>query len=55
MECLQQAMLDLTKLEGKLAEFFCADGKTFRIEECFKAFHQFIGAFKKAIGDNEKR
>lgn len=55
VECLQLAMQDLTKLEGELAEFFCEDGKSFRIEECFKAFHQFIGAFRKAIGDNEKR
>merc|ERR1719244_1119905 len=46
-------MLDLTKLEGELAEFFCED--RFKIEECFKAFHQFINAFKKAITDNEKR
>lgn len=53
LECLKQAMLDLTKLEGELAEFFCED--KFRIEECFKAFHQFINAFRKAITDNEKR
>merc|ERR1719347_993406 len=55
LECLQTAMEDLTKVESDLAEFFCEDSKSFRIEECFKAFHQFIAAFKKAIGDNEQR
>jgi len=55
LECLQTAMEDLNKLQTDLAEFFCEDSKTFRIEECFKAFHQFIAAYKKAIGDNEQR
>ena len=38
-----------------MAEFFCEDSKTFRIEECFKAFHHFCSNFKTAVTDNEKR
>merc|ERR550534_1080655 len=45
----------LTKLQADLAEFFCEDPKTFRIEECFKAFHQFCSNFKTAVTENEKR
>ena len=48
-------MEDLTKLQGELSEFFCEDSKSFRLEECFKSFHQFINNFKKAIIDNDKR
>merc|ERR1719481_550480 len=55
LECLQTAMEDLTKIESDLAEFFCEENKSFRIEECFKSFHQFISGFKKAISDNEAR
>ena len=55
LECLKNAMEDLSKLQGELAEFFCEDPKSFRIEECFKAFQQFINNFKKALIDNDKR
>ena len=41
--------------QADLAEFFCEDPKTFRIEECFKAFHQFCSNFKTAVTENEKR
>jgi len=55
LDCLKNAMEDLTKLQGELSEFFCEDSKSFRLEECFKSFHQFINNFKKAIIDNDKR
>merc|ERR1712106_1058882 len=55
LECLKNAMEDLGKTQGELAEFFCEDPKSFRIEECYKAFHQFNNNFKKAVLDNEKR
>ena len=55
LECLKSAMDDLTKLQGDLSEFFCEDSKSFKIEECFKSFHQFINNFKKAIMENDKR
>ena len=48
-------MEDLTKLQVELSEFFCEDSKTFKIEECYKSFHQFINNFKKAVMDNDKR
>ena len=48
-------MEDLTRLQVELSEFFCEDSKTFKIEECYKSFHQFINNFKKAVMDNDKR
>jgi len=55
LDSFKAAMEDLTKLQVDLAEFFCEDSKTFRIEECFKAFHHFCSNFKTAVTDNEKR
>ena len=55
LECLKNAMEDLTKIQGELAEFFCEDPKTFKLEECYKAFLHFNNNFKKAVVDNEKR
>jgi len=55
LECLKNAMEDLTKIQAELAEFFCEDPKSFRLEECYKAFLQFNNNFKKAVVDNEKR
>ena len=55
LACLKNAMEDLTKLQSDLSEFFCEDSKTFKLEECLKSFHQFIGNFKKAANDNDKR
>merc|ERR1719232_2206296 len=55
LECLKNAMEDLTRLQSDLSEFFCEDSKTFKLEECFKSFNQFIGNFKKAANDNDKR
>ena len=55
LECLKNAMEDLTKIQEELAEFFCEDPKSFKLEECYKAFLQFNNNFKKAVVDNEKR
>merc|ERR550534_2793587 len=55
LECLKNAMEDLIKLQSDLSEFFCEDSKSFKLEECFKSFNQFIGNFKKAANDNDKR
>jgi len=55
LDSFKAAMEALTKLQADLAEFFCEDPKTFRIEECFKAFHQFCSNFKTAVTENEKR
>merc|ERR1719189_2481594 len=55
LECLKNAMEDLTKLQGDLSEFFCEDSKSFKLEEFFKSFYQFINNFKRAVGDKDKR
>merc|ERR1719412_3382460 len=55
LSCMKEAMDDLVKRQEVLSEFFCEDKVTFKIEECFRAFHQFNTAFKKAIEENEKR
>lgn len=55
LECLKDAMKDLNKMQTDLAEFFCEDANTFRIEECFRAFLKFNNSFKTAIQENEKR
>merc|ERR550534_1063243 len=55
LDSFKAAMEALIKLQADLAEFFCEDSKTFRIEECFKAFHQFCSNFKTAVTENEKR
>jgi len=54
IECLKEAMDDLTKMQTDLAEFFCED-KSFKIEECFRAFLKFNNNFKTAVQENEKR
>ncbi|XP_044001338.1 uncharacterized protein LOC122847607 isoform X1 [Aphidius gifuensis] len=53
-----QLKRDMEELEGvrkTLAEFFCEDSNTFKIEECFKIFHQFCQKFNQAIAENERR
>lgn len=49
---------DLTELENvhrSLADFFCEDATSFKIEECFKIFHGFCVKFKQAVAENERR
>lgn len=48
-------MSQLESVRMQLAEFFCEDPLTFKIEECFKIFYQFCEKFKAAVRDNEKR
>lgn len=48
-------MEELETLRRSLAEFFCEDGNTFKIEECFKIFHQFCLKFNQAVAENERR
>ncbi|KAL0113000.1 hypothetical protein PUN28_012320 [Cardiocondyla obscurior] len=55
---MAQLKRDMEELEGvrrSLAEFFCEDTNTFKIEECFKIFHQFCQKFNQAIAENERR
>ena len=49
---------DLKELENvrkSLADFFCEDSTTFKIEECFKIFHGFCVKFKQAVAENQCR
>lgn len=55
---MAQLKRDMEELEGvrrSLAEFFCEDTNTFKIEECFKVFHQFCQKFNQAVAENERR
>ena len=55
---MAQLKRDMEELEGvrrSLAEFFCEDTNTFKIEECFRIFHQFYQKFNQAITENERR
>lgn len=55
---MAQLKRDMEELEGvrrSLAEFFCEDANAFKIEECFKIFHQFRQKFNQAVAENERR
>lgn len=55
---MDQLKRDMEELEGvrkSLAEFFCEDSNTFKIEECFRVFHHFCQKFNQAIAENERR
>lgn len=52
---LQRGMKELESTRVQLAEFFCEDPATFKIEECYKTFYQFCEKFKTAVKENEKR
>uniref|UniRef100_A0A182QQ11 FH2 domain-containing protein n=1 Tax=Anopheles farauti TaxID=69004 RepID=A0A182QQ11_9DIPT len=52
---LQRALKQLEAMRLQLAEFFCEDMATFKMEECFKIFHNFSEKFQHAVKDNEKR
>jgi len=41
-------MSELEQLRLELAEFFCEDTKTFRLDDCIKTFHEFFQKFHKA-------
>ncbi|XP_043582557.1 uncharacterized protein LOC122567722 isoform X2 [Bombus pyrosoma] len=55
MSQLKRDMEELETLRRSLAEFFCEDSNTFKIEECLKIFHQFCQKFNQAVAENERR
>ncbi|KAL7731951.1 hypothetical protein ACLKA6_017000 [Drosophila palustris] len=55
LSVLQTGMKQVDSLRLKLAEFFCEDAGTFKLEECFKIFQSFCDKFKQSIKENEKR
>ncbi|XP_034120626.1 FH2 domain-containing protein 1 isoform X2 [Drosophila guanche] len=52
---LQSGMKQVEAMRLKLAEFFCDDVATFRLEECFKIFQNFCDKFRQAVKENERR
>ncbi|KAH8302414.1 hypothetical protein KR044_006296 [Drosophila immigrans] len=55
LSVLQAGMKQVDTLRLKLAEFFCEDAGTFKMEECFKIFQSFCDKFRQSIKENEKR
>ncbi len=47
LDGLKSAMGDLEKMEKEVAEFFCEDSVSFKMEECFKSLWSFCVKFKK--------
>jgi len=41
-------MSSLEQLRLELAEFFCEDAKTFRLDDCINTFHQFFDRLHRA-------
>ena len=40
-------MTDLEQTQAELAEFFCEDANSFKLDECFKSLWGFCVKFKK--------
>ncbi|XP_015516525.2 uncharacterized protein LOC107221879 isoform X1 [Neodiprion lecontei] len=55
MAALKRDMEELEGVRRTLAEFFCEDINSFKLEECFRVFQQFCQRFKQAIAENERR
>ena len=45
---LKEDLKDMESLRLELADFFCEDEKTFKLEECFKTLQTFCDRFNKA-------
>lgn len=52
---LQANLKQLDHVRRQLADFFCEDQNSFKIEECFRIFHGFYCKFKQAVAENERR
>ena len=46
---------ELECVRTELADFFCEDRDSFKLEECYKLFHAFCQRFRQGILDNEHR
>uniref|UniRef100_A0A1I8NG97 FH2 domain-containing protein n=1 Tax=Musca domestica TaxID=7370 RepID=A0A1I8NG97_MUSDO len=55
MTVLKAGMDAVDSMRLKLADFFCEDPATFRLEECFKILQTFCDKFKQAVKENERR
>ena len=52
---LQRGIKGVETIRLRLAEFFCEDPGSFKLEECFKVFQNFCEKFKQAVSENERR
>lgn len=55
VQMLQRGMKEVEAIRLQLAEFFCEDPNSFKLEECFKIFQSFCEKFKLAVNENERR
>nr|XP_029511166.1 FH2 domain-containing protein 1-like [Oncorhynchus nerka] len=52
---LQACLLNLNSLSQAVAEYFCEDPATFRLEVCCSIFHSFCERFNRAVQENCER
>ncbi|KAH9639545.1 hypothetical protein HF086_012396 [Spodoptera exigua] len=55
VSALDKDMEEVESIRKQLAEFFCEDPVSFKLEECFKLFVWFCSKFRSAVSDNERR
>ncbi|CAD0204995.1 unnamed protein product [Chrysodeixis includens] len=55
VSALNKDMEEVESIRKQLAEFFCEDPVSFKLEECFKMFVWFCSKFRSAVADNERR
>lgn len=55
VSALNKDMEEVESMRKQLAEFFCEDPVSFKLEECFKMFVWFCSKFRAAVGDNARR
>ncbi|KOB69923.1 Uncharacterized protein OBRU01_16141 [Operophtera brumata] len=55
VSALNKDMEEVESIRKHLAEFFCEDPVSFKLEECFKTFVLFCTKFRSAVSDNERR
>uniref|UniRef100_A0A1Y1M1V1 FH2 domain-containing protein n=3 Tax=Photinus pyralis TaxID=7054 RepID=A0A1Y1M1V1_PHOPY len=52
---LQRDMKQLENVRKQLADFFCEDANTFKLEECYRIFHGIYIKFRQAVAENTRR
>ncbi|XP_026797516.3 FH2 domain containing 3 [Pangasianodon hypophthalmus] len=52
---VEASLRELDSISHSVAEYFCEDPATFKLEECCKIFHSFCEKFEKAVLENTER
>ncbi|KAI8123546.1 FH2 domain-containing protein 1 [Lucilia cuprina] len=55
IETLKKLLDKMHTLRITMAEYFCEDVATFKMEECFDIFYKFCEQFKQCLKENQKR